>query len=98
MPTGPTTVPGKTGSEWGFVFSVNLNYDGSNPGASLSDVTTRLTLQDVGLGTTGFFDPLIIPDNALSGSAAFQNSEALSFLGIATLLGDPGYNMNADDT
>src|SRR4051812_32128083 len=65
VPTGPTTVPTKTGSEWGFVFSVNLNYNGANPNGTLSDVTTRLTLRDVGLGTTGSFDPMIIPDNAL---------------------------------
>ena len=97
VPTGPTSVPGKTGSEWGFVFSVNLNYNGANPNASLSDISTRLTLNDVGLGTTGSFDPMIIPDNAISG-AGFQNSEALSFSLIAAALGDPGYNINADDT
>jgi len=97
VPTGPTSVPGKTGSEWGFVFSLNLNYNGTNPGASLSDVTTRLTLNDVGLGTTGFFDPLLIPDNAISGPG-FQNSESLSFAAIAAALGDPGYNVNANDT
>jgi hypothetical protein len=102
VPTGPTLVPGKTGSEWGFVFSVNNNYDGSVIPATNADTnnfTYRLTLQDVGLGTTGFFDPNIIPDNSRNAAhTAFQNSEALSFSLIASLLGDPSYNMNADDT
>jgi hypothetical protein len=111
--TGATSEVGHTGSDWGFVFSVNLNADG-NGTLNLGNITTRLSLQDVGLGTTGFFDALIIPDNTeygaggkctpaiLCGSSAnyyaFQNSEALSFLGIATILSDPLYDINADDT
>jgi hypothetical protein len=111
--TGATSVPGKTGSAWGFVFSVNLNSDG-NGALNLSDITTKLTLNDVGLGTTGFFDLLAIPDNSLYGTGgtcspsiicgastnyfAFQNSEALSFAAVAAALNDPGYDMNADDT
>jgi len=110
--TGATSVPGKTGSAWGFVFSVNLNADG-NGTLNLSDITTKLTLNDVGLGTTGSFDVLGIPDNAefgtggvcapafacgpASGFSAFQNSEALSFAAIAALL-DSGYDINANDT
>jgi len=110
--TGATSVPGKTGSSWGFVFSVNLNADG-NGALNLSNITTKLTLNDVGLGTTGFFDVLAIPDNTLYGTGgtctpsitcttanyfAFQNSEALSFAAVAAALNDPGYDMNADDT
>lgn len=111
--TGPTSEVGHTGSDWGFVFSVNLNADG-NGGLNLGNITTRLSLQDVGLGTTGFFDALIIPDNSLYGASgactpaiscgssanyyAFQNSEALSFSAIAAILNDPLYNINADDT
>jgi hypothetical protein len=111
--TGATSVPGKTGSAWGFVFSVNLNADGLGS-LNLSDITTKLTLNDVGLGTTGSFDVLGIPDNseygaggvctpailcgAASGYYAFQNSEALSFAAVAGALGDPGYDINANDT
>jgi hypothetical protein len=113
VPTGATAVLGKTGSAWGFVFSVNLNADG-NGTHNLSNITTRLTLNDVGQGTTGFFDVLAIGDNAAYGAGgvcsgtptctpsssffAFQNSEALSFAAVAGALGDPGYNINADDT
>ncbi len=113
VPVGATAVAGKTGSAWGFVFSVNLNADGNGTN-NLSNISTKLTLNDVGLGTSGFFDPLAIPDNAefgaggvcspaflcgaSSGFFAFQNSEALSFAGVAAALGDPGYNVNANDT
>jgi hypothetical protein len=113
--TGATVVPLKSGSAWGFVFSVNLNADGSGL-LNLSDITTKLTMNDVGQGTTGFFDVLGIPDNARYGAGgactptvavpcgpassyfAFQNSEALSFAAVAAALGDPGYDINADDT
>ncbi len=113
VPTGATAVPTKIGSVWGFVFSVNLNADG-NGTHNLSNITTKLTLNDVGLGTTGFFDVLAIPDNSVYGAGgvcspailcgassnffAAQNSEALSFAAVAAALGDSGYNMNADDT
>jgi hypothetical protein len=51
----------------------------------------------------------LIPDNTQVGSGGVtgtastanwgaQNSEALSFISIATALGDPGYNVNANDT
>jgi len=95
------------------VLSVNLNADGRGT-LNLSDITTKLTLNDVGLGTTGGFDVLAIPDNAeygaggvcpnaslcgpASGFSAFQNSEALSFALVAAALGDSGYDINADDT
>ncbi len=96
-PTGPTTVPSKTGSAWGFAFS----YLGTNPQATVANVTLSLCMQDVGNGTSGCFDPRLIPDNALLSSPAgygIQNAEALSFTAIASALGDPGYDMNANDT
>jgi hypothetical protein len=102
---GPTTVPGKTGSWWGFVFSVNLG----STGLHLSDVSATLTMTDAVNGTTGSFDLQLIPDNsgydgsafhnpALATDIAFQNSEALSFASVAAALGDPGYNINANNT
>ena len=113
VPTGATTVSGKSGSAWGFTFSVNLNADG-NGTLNLSDITTQLSLTDVANGTTGSFDLLGIPDNTLYGSGgkcspqsacgslssyyAFQNSETLSFASIAAALGDPAFNLNANDT
>ena len=110
--TGDTTVPGKSGANWGFVFSVNLQAAGGSatfPG----NYTVDLTMTDVGNGTTSSpFNLLSIPDNSyygpsgvcngsacLSGNPyAFQNSEALSFPIIADLLNDPGYDVNANDT
>ena len=113
VPLGPTSVPTKTGANWGFDFSVNLNALGTGT-AHLSDITTSLTLVDVAKGTTGSFDPLaLIPDNSQFGPGgkqdcnvscdpttnyAFQNSEALSFFGIAFLFNDLGFDMNLDDT
>jgi len=70
-------------------------------------------LTDVAKGTTGSFDPLaLLPDNSEFGPGgkqvcpacspttnyAFQNSEALSFASIAAALGDPGFDMNLNDT
>lgn len=93
-PTGATSVPGKTGSAWDIAFSVNTGDVGT---LNLTDVTANLCLTDVGLGTHGCFNVLAIPDNAINGSVA-QNAEALSFGSIAGALGDPAYNMNANDT
>ena len=112
VPTGATTVAGHTGSAWGFDFSIDLNPGGNTTSLTLADVTAALSLTDVGKSTTGSFNPLLIPDNSQVGSGgtvvnfpnesttnwAAQNSEALSFASIATALGDPGYNMNANDT
>jgi hypothetical protein len=110
VPTGPTGVAGKTGVNWGFVFSLNTQASGFD----LSQISTTLTLQDLGKGTTGSFDAKLIPDNATfngtqtqngknPGSIAgpllgFQNSEALSFPAVAAALGDPGFDLNANDT
>lgn len=110
VPIGATTVTGKSGSAWGFAFSLNL----SGAGLTLSDVTTSLQMQDLANGTTGAFDALLIPDNygyslfgRDGGSAAsplnpsidygVQNAEALSYSSVASALGDPGYNMNQNE-
>lgn len=110
VPTGATTVTGKSGSAWGFAFSLNLG----STGLTLSDVSTSLQLQDVANGTTAAFDALLIPDNygysssgRDGGSTAnhlnpvtdygVQNAETLSYASIANAFGDPGYNMNQND-
>jgi len=92
---GPTMVSGKTGAAWDFAFSLSL-MGGSY---TLGDVTSQLCLTDhvQGTGPT-CFDPLLIPDNALNSDKGAQNSETLSFAGIAAALGDPGYNMWIADT
>lgn len=98
VPTGATSVPTKTGAAWGVDFSINVANGGGT--ANLSGFTALWTLTDVGNGTTGSFNPLLIPDNALFGSpaTAAQNSEALSFASIAAAFGDPGFDLNANDT
>lgn len=111
VPLGPTTVSGKSGSAWGFAFSLNLK----GAGLTLSDVTTSLQMQDIANGTTGSFDALGIPDNygysdsgRDGGSASnpldssldygFQNAETLSWASIAGAFNDTGYDMNQNDT
>lgn len=111
VPTGATSETGKSGSAWGFAFSLNLN----GAGLTLNDVTTSLQMQDVANGTTGAFDALLICDNfgysssgsdggscasSLNASIDYgaQNAEALSYSAIAAAFLDPGYNMNQDDT
>lgn len=111
VPLGATTVTGKTGSAWGFAFSLNLN----GAGLTLSDVTTTLTLHDAVNGTTGSFDALGISDNygysssgRDGGSASnpldpttdygVQNAETLSYSSIAGAFSDSGYDMNQNDT
>lgn len=108
VPLGPTTVPGKSGSAWGFAFSLNL---GSNSGLVLNDVTTSLQMQDVANSTFGGFDALAIGDNTGYDSGGkdtpmdptrdygFQNAEALSYPSIAVAgFGDSAYNMYQNDT
>lgn len=109
VPIGATTVPGKTGSAWGFAFSLNL----SGAGLVLNDVTTSLQMQDLANGTTGNFDALFLPDNYGYSSSGrdggsspldatqdygFQNSEALSYASIAAAFSDAGYDMNQNNT
>lgn len=95
VPTGPTTVPTKTGSEWGFVYSVNTNvYDVLN-GATVNDYNFNILLTDLNTSQSTQFNPSLIPDNALNGTKGFQNSEAPSFGFIGIPL---GYDMNAAHT
>jgi hypothetical protein len=112
VPTGATAAPGHTGAAWGVDFSINLQPPGGSS-LTLGDITASWILNDVGRGTTGSFNPLLIPDNSefgpggvvhcpnpgcVSTNTAVQNSEALSFLGVATAFGDAGYDVNANDT
>lgn len=111
VPTGATTVPTKTGVNWGFDFSVNLNALGTGT-LNLLNIVPTLTFTDVAKGTTGSFNPLGIPDNSEFGTSgkqvcptctpatnyAFQNSEALSFASIAAAFNDPTFDMNLNDT
>ncbi|HUN49485.1 MAG TPA: PEP-CTERM sorting domain-containing protein [Candidatus Sulfotelmatobacter sp.] len=94
---GSTTVPGKTGAQWGVTFSINTNLDGTGS-TTLDDITASLCLTDAVTGSNGCADPLAIPDNFLSGNTAAQNSEALSFADIAAALNDPGFNDTIGDT
>jgi hypothetical protein len=91
VPTGATSTPGKTGSTWDFVFSVN---SGSNP---LAGETAIISMQDLGRGTSGGFNLNLIPDNAKNGNVE-QNAETLSFASIAVGLNDPLFDLNANDT
>jgi hypothetical protein len=108
VPIGATTVAGKTGSAWGFAFSLNL----SDAGLVLDDVTTSLQMQDLANGTTGSFDALLLPDNYGYSSSGrdggsspldatkdygFQNSEALSYASIAAAF-DAVYDVDQNNT
>lgn len=106
-PIGATKVAGKTGCAWGVDFSVNVRRFGIGD-ATIDDVVFALSMTDVVTGTTGEFDPSLIPDNTEYGPSGrhqappsehstnwgFQNSETLSFASIADALGDPEFNMN----
>ncbi len=63
VPTGATGVAGKTGSAWGFDFSINLAPGGTSSGLTLSGITATLSMTDAVNATSGSFDPLLIPDN-----------------------------------
>jgi PEP-CTERM motif len=94
VPLGDTTVAGKSGSAWGFAFSFNS----LKTGLQLSDITTSLSILDVGTGLTVSLDPKGIADNSFAGTTGFQNSEALSFTnGVASGF-DPNYNSALNDT
>ena len=86
-----------TGVNWNFNFSVNTQAGGG--ALTLADVAPiALSLHDIGTGTTGSFDPTLLPDNATIDDSGFQNSEALRFASIRDALGDPNYDVNANDT
>lgn len=101
---GPVTPAGDvysfaTGDKWNFNFSINTNVDGLGTGAfTLANVTTTLTLTNRNNGAHGSFDFNGFYDNATNGSTGFQNSESLRFADIAALLGNSGYNIDADAT
>jgi hypothetical protein len=109
--TGPTSVSGKTGSDWGVTFSVDLT-----GGLTVSQIATIFTMQDLGNGNSESsylsFDLKNFPDNgttdgthtcpgngvvcALTGpEVGFQNSEPGDYLGLVL---DSGFDMNANDT
>jgi hypothetical protein len=106
----PTGTAGGTAT-WNFEFSIDLRPSGVGA-LNLSDVTASLSLHDLGNGSTGSFDPLTLPDNAGWGPAGentatganlatdwgAQNSENLSFAGIAFVLNDALFDPNANDT
>lgn len=91
---GATTVPGKTGSDWGFAFSGNTDVLGGS-GKTRSDYLFNLTILNMNTLASISFDPTLIPDNALYGSTGFQNAESLHF---GFLAGPLGYDINAAHT
>ncbi len=102
--TGPTSVAGKTGTDWGFVFSLNTNANGTGA-LTLANIIASLCVQDVGMGTSNCFNPLAIPDNAHATSSPLttaQNAEALQFANsnspIDTRYFSPGFDINANNT
>ena len=104
--TGVTGVAGKTGTDWGFEFSINTDVDTFVSGLTLADFTASLCVQDVGMGQTFCGNPLSIPDNSYHHDLAgdengAQNSEALQFLNDIspdTRYFDPLFEINANDT
>lgn len=101
--TGQTTAAGQAGSTWGLEFSINTNTTGSS-GFDPSNTTANLCMTDVGQGTSGCFDPFFIFDNTVTGGTLVQNSEPLSTSPTgdpsfaAFVLGDLGYDIDANDT
>jgi hypothetical protein len=67
--TAATAEPGKSGSDWGITFSVNINANGLDTKHHLSDISAILGLQDIGKGTSSnSFNLLAIGDNTEIGS------------------------------
>lgn len=80
VPTGPTTVPTKTGSAWGWKFSVNTQAGGGSLTVGDYDFTMKIT--DLNTLANFSFDPTLIPDNYLqpgNPTAGFQNAESLHY-------------------
>ena len=107
VPLGNTAVPGKTGANFGFIFSAN---NGPN-GPTLSQVTFSLSIFDTNSNTTVTFDPQLITDNVGFGPTgknvasantatdyAFQNSEALAFGNTGGSFFDPNYSSTVGNT
>ena len=102
--TGTTSVAGKTGTDWGFEYSLNTNVNGTGA-MTLANIMATLCVQDVGMGTNACFNPLGVPDNAHASSSPLttaQNSEALQFLNntspFDTRYFDAGFDINANNT
>jgi hypothetical protein len=101
VPVGPTTVPGKIGPAWGFVFSVDTQAGGGGA-AHLSDYTYLLTIQDLTNGAHISFTPLLLDNTyygpgpsatqSLSTQWGFQNAESPSFFSAFA-----DFNMNYPD-
>ena len=106
VPLGNTTVAGKQGSVFGFIFSLNdMNL------LKLNQIRPTLSILDVVTNNLVSFNPLNIPDNAgfgpsgknlaasnLATDNAFQNSEALSFTNGVGDFFDPTYVSSRNDT
>jgi len=106
-PLGNTTAPGKTGSNFGFIFSANTGPSGP----TLSQMTFSLSIYDQNSNTTVTFDPQAIPDNAGYGPTgrnvarsntttdyALQNGEALAFANTGGSFFDPNYSSTVANT
>lgn len=106
-PLGNTTAPGKTGSNFGFIFSAN----NGPSGPTLSQMTFSLSIYDQNSNTTVTFDPQAIPDNAGYGPTgknvarsntttdyALQNGEALAFANTGGSFFDPNYSSTVANT
>jgi hypothetical protein len=87
-----------THSAWNYDFSINLSPGGVGSAYTLSNITATLMITDVVTGQTLSFNPLLIGDDAHSGTTGAQNSENPLFggFGAGTLAAD--YNVNAVDT
>jgi hypothetical protein len=92
VPTGATTVAGKTGSAWGIDYDVNTQSAGVGT-ATTASYTYTFMLYNVDTGLTATFDPSnALLGNSLNGNTDFQNSEAPSF----AFIGPPmAYDVNA---
>ena len=101
VPTGNTTVAGKTGSTWGVTFSINLQDGGGS--LTLSGIDAVLTVTDTG---TGFSDTiydvqslLVLADNTCYGAGAVESCNSSSAYGVQNsepgsllaALGDTGF-------
>ena len=84
--TAPTGSSGGTVALWNFEFSVD-------PG-QLTGTTALLTITDA-FSHTFSFSPAAYPDNTLTGTFGYQNSENLGFQPLATLL---PFNPNSPNT
>jgi hypothetical protein len=98
--TGETSVLGRTGTDWGFSFSINTAVNDVGP-LTLAGITAQICVQSVAAGTNDCFNPLGIPDNEHSDDSpetTAQNAEALQFSTLATRFFVPNFDINANET